>query len=73
VNQKSREAQDLLESGAAFTVLNALELESLLDDLLKDKEKCYRLGKIAAAYVRQESGATGKIMDYIQENRLLTN
>lgn len=73
VNQKSREAQDLLESGAAFTVLNALDLESLLDDLLKDKEKCARLGKIAAAYVRQESGATGKIMDYIQENRLLTN
>ncbi len=73
VNQKSREAQDLLESGAAFTVLNALELESLLDELLKDKEKCIRLGKIAAAYVRQESGATGKIMDYIQENRLLTN
>lgn len=73
VNQKSREAQDLLESGAAFTVLNALELESLLDELLKDKEKCARLGKIASAYVRQESGATGKIMDYIQENRLLTN
>jgi 3-deoxy-D-manno-octulosonic-acid transferase len=73
VNQKSREAQDLLESGAAFTVLNALELESLLDQLLKDKEKCTRLGMIASAYVRQESGATGKIMDYIQEKRLLTN
>jgi len=72
VNQKSREAQDLLESGAAFTVLNALELESLLDLLLKDKEKCTRLGKIAADYVRKESGATVKIMDYIQENRLLT-
>lgn len=73
VNQKSREAQDLLESGVAFTVFNALELESLLDELLKDKEKCIGLGKIAAAYMQQESGATGKIMNYIQENRLLTN
>jgi 3-deoxy-D-manno-octulosonic-acid transferase len=73
VNEKSREAQQLQDSGAAFTIHNALELESLLDELIRDKEKCQQLGKIASGYVQQESGATRKIMDYIQENRLLTN
>jgi 3-deoxy-D-manno-octulosonic-acid transferase len=73
VNEKSREAQQLQDAGAAFTIHNALELESLLDELISDKEKCQQLGKIASGYVQQESGATRKIMDYIHENRLLTN
>ena len=73
VNQKSREAQDLQELGAAFTVENALELETLLNILLKDDAKTASLGKIASDYVYQESGATRKIMDFIQEKRLLTN
>jgi len=73
VNQKSREAQDLQELGAAFTVESALELETLLNTLLKDDAKTASLGKIASGYVYQESGATRKIMDFIQEKRLLTN
>jgi 3-deoxy-D-manno-octulosonic-acid transferase len=73
VNQKSREAQELQELGAAFTVQSALELESLLDELLKDDTETAKLGKIASGYVYQESGATQKIMHYIQEKRLLTN
>lgn len=73
VNQKSREAQDLQELGAAFTVTSALELESLLDALLTDPARCKKLGETASAYVQKEAGATGSIMQYIQENRLLTS
>jgi 3-deoxy-D-manno-octulosonic-acid transferase len=73
VNQKSREAQDLQEMGAAITIQSAVELEKILDILFTDKDKCKFLGELAYGYVRKESGATRKIIQFIQENRLLTN
>lgn len=73
VNQKSREAQDLMELGAAISIQSAVELEEALNILFTDKDKCKTLGKLASGYVRKESGATMKIMHFIQENRLLTN
>jgi 3-deoxy-D-manno-octulosonic-acid transferase len=73
VNQKSREAQDLLELGAAITIESALELENTLNTLFMDKDKCKALGKLASGYVYKESGATQKIVQFIQENRLLTS
>ena len=73
VNQKSREAQELLELGAAITIESALELENSLNTLFTDKDKCQALGKLASGYVYKESGATTKIVQFIQENRLLTN
>lgn len=73
VNQKSREAQDLQELGAAISIQSAVELEDTLNLLLTDKEKCKSLGELASGYVRKESGATRKIMQFIQEKRLLTN
>jgi 3-deoxy-D-manno-octulosonic-acid transferase len=73
VNQKSREAQDLQELGAAISIQSAIELEDTLNTLLTNKEKCKALGELALGYVKKESGATGKIMQCIQENRLLTN
>jgi 3-deoxy-D-manno-octulosonic-acid transferase len=73
VNQKSREAQDLREMGAAIEIQNSIELEETLEKLFNDKEKCKYLGDLASKYVQKESGATKKIMQIIQENRLLTN
>jgi 3-deoxy-D-manno-octulosonic-acid transferase len=73
VNQKSREAQELLELGAAITIESALELENILNTLFTDKDKCIALGKLASGYVYNESGATMKIVQFIQENRLLTS
>lgn len=73
VNQKSREAQDLLELGAAISIETALELENTLNTLFTDKDKCKALGEQASGYVYKESGATRKILQFIQENRLLTN
>lgn len=66
-----REAIDLLEEGAAFTVDNALDLEKTLDDLLKNQELYKECCEAARAYVYGHKGATEKILRYIQENRLL--
>lgn len=68
-----KEAIDLLEEGAAFTIDNALDLEKTLDSLLTN-EVLYKECSLAAAdYVNNNKGATARIMAYIQENRLLIN
>ncbi len=67
------EAVDLVELEAAFTVENALDLETLLNDLLADKEWLDQTGKKAKEYVYNKTGATQKLLSYIQENRLLTS
>ena len=67
------EAIDLIDKDGAFDIEDALELESQLNELLNDQvlynEACNTAGK----YVKNNTGATNVIMDYIYENRLLTN
>lgn len=67
------EAIELIDKGAAFDVEDALELETQLEELLFDEQLCSEAGKIAGNYVRSHSGATNNIIQFIQENRLLTN
>lgn len=66
-----QEAIDLLEEGAAFTVDNALDLEKTLNSLLSDQTLYVECEQAAKAYVASKKGATEKILQYIQENRLL--
>jgi 3-deoxy-D-manno-octulosonic-acid transferase len=66
-----REAIDLLEEGAAFTIDNALDLEKTFNDLLTDPELYRECCEAARDYVYGHKGATEKILGYIQENRLL--
>jgi 3-deoxy-D-manno-octulosonic-acid transferase len=66
-----REAIDLLEEGAAFTVDNALDLEKTFNDLLTDNELYRECCEAAHDYDYKHKGATEKIVGYIQENRLL--
>ena len=66
-----REAIDLLEEGAAFTIDNALDLEKVLDDLLTNDRLYRECCEAAREYVYGHKGATEKILSYIQENRLL--
>ena len=73
VYEKFAEAKDLVESGGAFSINNALELESLLDKLFNDGMERQKINKIAGNYISSKKGATTKILDYITENRLLTN
>ena len=70
---KFLEAVELLEEGAAFTIESALELEKNLDELLSDEELYNESGEAAKNYVYAKKGATDKIVNYVQEKRLLTN
>src|SRR5690606_40600976 len=52
-----REAIDLLEEGAAFTVNNALELESTFNSLLADSDHYRESCEAARRYVYAHKGA----------------
>lgn len=73
VYEKYIEAAELAESGGGISINNALELEEVLNDLLSDEIYLKETGEASKNYVQNKRGATGKIMDYIQVNRLLTN
>lgn len=73
VYQKFREAVMLIETGAAVSILSALELEKLVDILWSDINKIQEMGTASYTYVKENAGATEKIITYIQENRLLIN
>jgi 3-deoxy-D-manno-octulosonic-acid transferase len=70
---KFKEARDLITEGAAFTVNNAEELKTKMDHLLNDPSELSKAGNAAKKYVEENTGATQKIIQFIQENRLLTN
>lgn len=71
--QKFREAQALIIAGGAYSYNTEEELEKLISTFFSDKEALSRSSQAAADYVQKNSGATVKIMHYIQENRLLTS
>ena len=71
VHQKSREALELQARGGAFSIQSAVEFEDLAESLLGDSTALDRAGRAAADYVQEQAGATGVIMQWIQENRLL--
>jgi 3-deoxy-D-manno-octulosonic-acid transferase len=71
--EKFAEAVELVESGAGVCISNALELEKILTDLWDNEELLKNKSEIARQYVYSKAGATKKIMDYIQEKRLLTS
>ena len=72
VFNKFIEAIELLEESGAFTIETALELEKLLDDLFTDQSLYLEVCEAAKKYVYSKKGATEKVLQYIQENRLLT-
>jgi 3-deoxy-D-manno-octulosonic-acid transferase len=71
--QKFKEARDLIAAGGAFSITNSEELKIKMDHLLNDPEQLFAAGNVAKNYVEENTGATQKIIQYIQENRLLTN
>ena len=70
--QKFKEANDLIEAGAAASVSDAEALWHQWKTLLENEALLQQGSEAAAAYTKNGTGATQKIMDYIQENRLLT-
>jgi 3-deoxy-D-manno-octulosonic-acid transferase len=73
VYEKYVEAVELEQQGGALVINTALELEETLDELLTDTPFYQVSCQSARNYVYKNKGATDRIMQYIQENRLLTN
>jgi 3-deoxy-D-manno-octulosonic-acid transferase len=73
VIEKFAEAIELVEIGGSFVIDSALEAEKTFDRLLLDYEEYSAACKASKNYVYEKRGATVKIMNWIQENRLLTN
>lgn len=69
--RKYREARELIAEGGAFSVSNAEELAACLTGLM-EPEALQKVGAIAKKYVQKNTGATAGILQFIQENRLLT-
>ena len=67
------EAIELIDKSGAFDVEDAIELEDQLEELLADEGLYKEACNIAGDYVKNNTGATNAIINYIQGNRLLTN
>ena len=67
------EAVALVNMGAAFSIESAIEMEAITDKLLEDREHYENCCKLAREYVLNSRGATTRIGEYIQRNRLLTS
>ena len=70
--QKFKEARDLVSRGAGFSITTSADLTQQATALLQDETLLHQSSQDARQYVEENKGATGKITDYIQENRLLT-
>lgn len=73
VYEKFAEAIELVEVGAGFPVMDALELEDEFNDLLGDKKYYDDVCASAKNYIKNKAGATTAIILFIHEKRLLTN
>jgi 3-deoxy-D-manno-octulosonic-acid transferase len=73
VYQKFSEAVELVECGAGISIATAFELEEVLNTLWNNEALLQQKSEAAKQYVYSKAGATAKVMDYIYENRLLTN
>lgn len=71
--EKFAEAIELIEADGAISINNALELEQELNTLLTDATDYDSMCKNAIDYVKSKSGATKHLLQFVQENRLLTN
>jgi 3-deoxy-D-manno-octulosonic-acid transferase len=71
--KKYSEAVELVESGGAICVNNADECINIIQTLFQKKEEYELSAKRSLDYVRSNKGATGKIVQFIQEKRLLTS
>lgn len=70
--KKYREAGELIKTGGGFSVADAKELENRVRRLLSDTKVLQTAGEKASAYIKANTGATEKIIRFIQEKRLLT-
>src|SRR6185312_469904 len=68
---KNFEAEEMIDSSGAISIKNAIELEKIVDELLKDNEELRIRSEAAKNYVYKNAGATDKIISYIESKKLL--
>jgi 3-deoxy-D-manno-octulosonic-acid transferase len=68
--KKYAEAIGLVDAGGGLVAKDEKELAELL---MSDESRVSKTGKAAGEFVFNNAGATEKIIQYIQEKRLLTN
>lgn len=73
VIEKYIEAVELTESGGGLIIDSAIEAEKVFNRLLQNPEECGETGEASRNYVHSRKGATSRIIQYIQEKRLLTS
>ncbi|MBN1597277.1 MAG: 3-deoxy-D-manno-octulosonic acid transferase [Bacteroidales bacterium] len=64
--QKFREAHEILKAGGGFSVSNAVELNKVFNELIRNKEKLKFASKQADNYIQKNLGATDIIMNYLK-------
>jgi 3-deoxy-D-manno-octulosonic-acid transferase len=70
--QKFREARELVAKGGAFSISNEDELAIKMDELLTNPQQWDHAADTSMQYVNENTGATQKMLEWIQANRLLT-
>lgn len=73
VYEKYDEAIGLAETGAGISINGPVKLEAVLNELFNNGSSRNEKGEAAKAYVLKNAGASGKIIQFIQANRLLTS
>lgn len=71
--KKYSEAIGLVASGGGISVENATALKEIIERLLSTENEYVNRSKAAGDFVLSNKGATQKIIQFIQEKRLLTN
>lgn len=74
VYEKFDEATGLVNAGGAVSIDGGpVKLENVLNNLLQDEAERKRMGEAAKQFVNENAGASKKIIQFIQEKRLLTS
>ncbi|HEU0064649.1 MAG TPA: 3-deoxy-D-manno-octulosonic acid transferase, partial [Flavisolibacter sp.] len=70
---KYREASELIKFGGGFSFTNAEELKNLYNGLSVNQQAYTTACDRSYQYILENTGATEKILNYVQANLLLTN
>ncbi|GAC1421900.1 MAG: hypothetical protein NVSMB67_17920 [Flavisolibacter sp.] len=71
--KKYKEAKELVAAGGAFSIANEIQLKNIFQELTGSKTLLKIASEASLTYISKNTGATEKILHYIQANRLLTN
>lgn len=71
--RKYREAIELIAAGGAFSISDETELKHLVSKLLENQQYQQAAGSNSKNYVMGNVGATKRIIQFVQANRLLTS